>query len=335
MRNLAWLLVGVLSALPLAGQEREERVEWNDVATEWRPPLKVGANCAGGIQVDDGTFEDGYGFGVLVSAGDIAQRFDLPGEKNTLQAVCVCMSQLPIGSILNPLDLLWDGQIGIWAADGPGGSPGTQLASFPATFSQPQIGSFFHRFEANGLKVNAHSVFVGPTWSPLLESAQYFVCADENGPGGAVAYTRAGSGAWKTVQTDFPEYKAVGVRMEAAVAVDPVPPAGAWLTTPALSGYQFKVRINGAALGTQVADCVPETLCVAGAIPTRTELFLRIIGPRPNGFLWSQVVRFTTSRLEVWIQQISDGTIRYYELPAVATDSDTLPGLVDKTAFQP
>jgi len=88
-------------------------------------------------------------------------------------------------------------------------------------------------------------------------------------------------------------------------------------------------------LGTQVADCVPETLCVAGAIPTRSELFLRIIGPRPNGFLWAQVIRFTTSRLETWVQRTSGGPIRYYDLPSVPQDSAVLSGLVDKEAFQP
>jgi hypothetical protein len=115
----------------------------------------------------------------------------------------------------------------------------------------------------------------------------------------------------------------------------PPPPSGAWLTTSQLTSFQFKVRINGAALGTQVGDCVPETLCVAGAIPTRSELFLRIIGPRPNGFLWAQVIRFTTSRLEVWVQRTSGGPIRYYDLPAVSQDSAILSGLVDKEAFTP
>lgn len=115
----------------------------------------------------------------------------------------------------------------------------------------------------------------------------------------------------------------------------PAPPAGPWLQTSQLPGYQFKVRINGSAAGTQVADCVPETLCVAGAIPTRAELFLRIIGPRPNGFLWAQAVRFTTSRLEVWVQRLSTGETNYYDMPAVPQDSAELPGLVDKEAFQP
>lgn len=115
----------------------------------------------------------------------------------------------------------------------------------------------------------------------------------------------------------------------------PSPPPGPWLTTNQLPGFQFKVRINGSTSGTQVADCVPETLCVAGAIPTRSELFLRIIGPRANGFLWSQVIRFSPSRLEVWAQRTSGGPIRYYDLPAVPLESSILDGLVDKEAFQP
>jgi hypothetical protein len=132
----------------------------------------------------------------------------------------------------------------------------------------------------------------------------------------------------------FSEYSnTASVTTPAAPA--PPPPTGPWLISSQLPGFQFKVRINGAALGTQVADCVPETLCVAGAIPTRSELFLRIIGPRPNGFLWAQVIRFSPSRLEVWVQRVSGGPIRYYDLPAVPLESSTLDGLVDKEAFQP
>ena len=116
---------------------------------------------------------------------------------------------------------------------------------------------------------------------------------------------------------------------------DPDPPAGPWLTTAQIPGYRFKVRVNGGTAGIQVADCVPETLCVAGAVPTRTELFLRVIGPRPNGFLWTQAVRFTVSRLEVWVERTGTSEVRYYDLPAVSADTDTLPGLVDKTAFTP
>ena len=67
----------------------------------------------------------------------------------------------------------------------------------------------------------------------------------------------------------------------------------------------------------------------------RSEVFVRIIGPRPNGFLWPTIVRFTPSRVMVEIQQLSTGTTNTYELPAVSPDSDELSGFQDRTGFLP
>lgn len=119
----------------------------------------------------------------------------------------------------------------------------------------------------------------------------------------------------------------------------PAPPSGPYLTTPALPGFRFKVRItqpNGnRIIGQKVTPCPAETLCVSGALPGRSELYLRIIGPRPNSFLWDNVVRFTPSRVEVWAEQISTGELNYYDLPKIPRRSNDLSGLVDKEAFQP
>lgn len=115
----------------------------------------------------------------------------------------------------------------------------------------------------------------------------------------------------------------------------PEPPAGAWLTTSQLPGYQFKVRISGSLTGSQVTPCVPETLCVSGAVAGRTEVFVRIVGPKPNGFLWPNIIKFNTSQVEVWIEQLSTGQRNFYLLPASAADSGDLPGLFDKNGFLP
>jgi hypothetical protein len=121
--------------------------------------------------------------------------------------------------------------------------------------------------------------------------------------------------------------------------VSPLPPSGAWVTTPELPGYQFQVRItpNGASsiAGTPVADCPSETLCMAGAVPTRSEVLVRIVGPKPNGYLWPNVIRFTTSRVEVWIEKTTGAISNYYELDALPTDSDILTGVVDRFGFLP
>lgn len=114
---------------------------------------------------------------------------------------------------------------------------------------------------------------------------------------------------------------------------DPPPPFATWMTTSALPGFEFQVRINGASSGNKESDCVPETLCVSGALAGRSEVFLRIVGPKPNGFLHVNIIKFSTSRIEVWVRLGSQ--INYYDLPAVAPDSNSLAGLVDKEAFEP
>jgi len=120
---------------------------------------------------------------------------------------------------------------------------------------------------------------------------------------------------------------------------DPPPPTGiAPLTSAEVPGFRFWVRIGdegSAAPGAMEPLCIPETLCVSGAIPGRSELFLRVVGPRPNGYLWPTIVKFTTSRVEVWIEQISTGTVQYYELEGASPGSSELPGLFDRLGFQP
>lgn len=118
----------------------------------------------------------------------------------------------------------------------------------------------------------------------------------------------------------------------------PSPPAGAWLTTDELPGFRFKVRITAGGdpvAGRGESDCIGETLCVSGNLPGRSELFTRIIGPRPNGHLWVNLVRFTTSEVELWIEQSATGNLNYYALPPVERGSSVLTGLVDKEAFVP
>src|SRR5215217_5556014 len=108
-----------------------------------------------------------------------------------------------------------------------------------------------------------------------------------------------------------------------------------FLTTSAFPDFRFRLRIftqgDQSILGRKENACLPETLCVSGALAGRSEVFVRIIGPRPNGFLWPTIVRFTPSRVVVEIQQISTNTINTYELPAVPADSEELSGRQDRT----
>lgn len=110
-----------------------------------------------------------------------------------------------------------------------------------------------------------------------------------------------------------------------------------FISHPNVPGFEFKVTIRGAEeiTGRLEPTCLPETVCVSGAIPGRPEVLLRVVGPRPNGFLWPTIVKFTTSEVEVIVRQVSTRQTKTYTLRGASPDFDELPGLFDRTGFLP
>ena len=88
-------------------------------------------------------------------------------------------------------------------------------------------------------------------------------------------------------------------------------------------------------LGSKEGDCIAESICLSGALAGRPEVFVKLIGPRPNGFLWVQISRFTPSEVEVWVRQTASGEINYYHLDPVGSGVDDVSGLQDREAFTP
>jgi ELWxxDGT repeat protein len=129
------------------------------------------------------------------------------------------------------------------------------------------------------------------------------------------------------------------VAIAAAGSPPPPPPADAIeISAPELGAYRLWVRISAAGAVQPVrreAACIPETVCVSGALPGRSELFVRIVGPKPNGRLWPTLVRFSTSTIEVWIEQLGTGELRHYRLEGAAPGSSDLDGLFDRHGFEP
>jgi|GEM_PF-5334343 len=118
---------------------------------------------------------------------------------------------------------------------------------------------------------------------------------------------------------------------------NPAPPFDTWITSPETPGFRFQVQITAGDLafeGRQELDCQSETVCVSGAIPGRPEAFLRILGPRANGYYWPTIIRFTPSQVEAWIEELATGTLRYYRLNPVPPGTNALPGLQDRTGFE-
>jgi hypothetical protein len=117
-------------------------------------------------------------------------------------------------------------------------------------------------------------------------------------------------------------------------------PEDDWFTDPDFPDFRFQVRITDQegeeqSVREEEDNCLDEAACVSGALPGRVEAILRIIGPRPNGYLWPMIVKLTPSRVEVWIEQLSTGQVNYYLVPAAAPGNDDLGGFFDRTGFLP
>lgn len=110
------------------------------------------------------------------------------------------------------------------------------------------------------------------------------------------------------------------------------------IPAPEYPDFRFWVRIAAGSAVQPVRRetlCIPETVCVSGAVPGRSELFLRIVGPKPNGYLWPTLVRFSTSEIDVWIEQAPTGFLRHYRLAGAFPGSSELEGRFDRLGFRP
>lgn len=177
------------------------------------------------------------------------------------------------------------------------------------------------------------------TPSLFLFNPQPALAVEENGTGSTLTlqHTLERGGLWRIGATTVAarDLGLYTIRLDCST---PTPPAGNWLTTNAIPGFRFKVRITAGSqviAGAKVNDCLEDTMCVSGAVRDRAEVFIRVVGPRPNGLLWPTLVKLNTSQVEVWIEQVDSGDVRYYFLPGADPSSSELPGFFDRNGFEP
>ena len=118
----------------------------------------------------------------------------------------------------------------------------------------------------------------------------------------------------------------------------PVPAGTIWQVDPIRPNLRSTVVVTNSTeqiVGTPTPTCVAESVCFAGALPDRPEIAIRIVGPKPNGRLWPTLVRWSTLRLEVWVEDRQSSQLRYYCLPAIQPGNDSLSGLVDRNGITP
>lgn len=321
-----------------------ERRSFPDGADAIRPSA-TSFDCSDGLVYDDGTFETPLKPTSVFADLQIVMRLDPGPAPARLERVCTCWGKT---SILESSEYEFD--VVVYDDDGPGGTPGTLLGrkSVRATGITGNPG--FHGFDVSdlGITLGSGSVYVGVDAVGGGPGDPAF-CGDTDGPANRPVYSAGrGGSSWSDVRDSVPSLRAVGVR--AGTGSDggggggggggsQPPPPGPWLTTGEQPGFDFKVRVTPAGgapiLGNRETRCISETLCASGALPGRPEVFVKVIGPRPNGFLWVQISRFTPSQVEVWVRQVSTGDVRYYRLAPVAAASDDVSGAQDRRAFSP
>lgn len=118
----------------------------------------------------------------------------------------------------------------------------------------------------------------------------------------------------------------------------PAPAFGPFFLDPQFPDFAYRAVIQppgGSGIQASPEFCLPDTICLSGAVPGRSELYLRILGPRPNGFLWPTIVRFTPSKVLVEIVQQSSLAVQQYILDGVLPGDEDLSGRQDREGFTP
>ena len=225
----------------------------------------VPAACAGGIIYDDGSFEDAVS--VPLANGLQVMSFTLPANAASIQQVCVALTRLS-GSP-SP-DLAFN--VVFYAADGPQGTPGTLLGSFPATATAVPItdgatvnAQFYTVAIGAGLTLpEARNIYVGLQFDG---SEGFFIAVDESltTPYQPAFVSTDGGVTWQTEANVVPTYRAYGLRLLPGLAATNCVPS---TTAMCLQGQRFQVTATFMAADSPQGD--------AQTVPLTTD----------SGYLW-------------------------------------------------
>jgi hypothetical protein len=194
MLNRIWTGIALLALLPVGSTFAQD-------------------TCAGGIIVDDGTFENGLSAASSAPSAEYVMRVTPPAGLQRLDRVCVCWTRL--GTDPQNPDLNFDLNVYASTADN---KPGLLIDTLPAQTAtavpaNPAVA--FSGYDLSGLAIDVTGpIFVGPKWDPGSEP-NFFLCLDQNGGGGEPAF-------FSTIDVQPPEtqagvsesYRALGIRAQ-------------------------------------------------------------------------------------------------------------------------
>ena len=172
------------------------------------------SSCGQGSVPDDGSVENGYGWG---TGSVFVQRFTPDSYPFVYTDVCAAFTQAGGDTTLD-FDLL------LFDDDGPGGGPGTLLAAVPASLDgvPAWLDHIFASVSVQSalVTVDGGSVFIGVGWDQGTEIG-FFVAADES-VGTPLQDGRFSSDgvSWIEISDAFPDYRSLVIRAVGFSTVD-------------------------------------------------------------------------------------------------------------------
>jgi len=234
---------------PAVAQTLGQRLGLQSMVAQAAPDC---TGATGALIYEDGGFENAIS--APVANGLQVMRFDLPANAAGVQQVCVALTRLAASAAADlPFGVVF------YAADGPTGAPGTQLASVSATATAVPVSSggtvstqFYAVPIGSALTLPAaRTIYVGAQFDG---SQGFFVGVDQS-PTTQVrtAYLSTDGGSTWTIATSpdvDPQYHAFGIRVDPILAQTNCVPT---TTAMCLQGSRFQVAATfqppGAAQG--------------------------------------------------------------------------------------
>ena len=260
---------------------------------------------------DDGVAENGYGWNASANVGRQGDKFTPLVYPATVGTVCMAF-------ITNAGVTSFNFDIAVYADDGSGGAPGTELGRMtfvghPMNITGVPATPTFEAFDISSMALNigSGSVYIATEWNAAVEPAGVFIAADQSTTtplnGG---YQRANADPWAPIVSTRADYRALFIRAT-------MPSAGPG--APSLSK---------AFAPTQVLAGVPSTLTITlrnNSQPTAAVLDADFVDTLPAGLLVAATPNASTTCTGTLTANAGAGTVTLASGASIpASDSCTI-----------
>lgn len=274
----------------------------------------TGDACAGGVDVDDNSFEDGFPVPFAGSNATMVQRLEPPFYPARLTKACICWR---IGSAGGTL-----GFNVVAYADGP--VPGALLGT-KATVSDTVLDGTAHFVGVSctelDIQLEDGGLFLGVNWDQSA-NLDFYMCGDTTGttPTATMFSSRNSGGSWKAVTSDWPQVHSLGIRAE----FDEVAPTGCVPTdtTLCLRNDRFQVEMdwqaaNGQGGAARARDFDSEqTGILYFNNPDNAEVLVKVLnGCALNDAYWVFFAATTSVQFTLTVTDTDTGAVKVYTNP--------------------